>query len=531
MVRLAGRVVHIVLLGAAKPFWTLTGSNGRPECNNYIKSAYIAHLEEGDVYELAVRGALIEDGSGQQPVEADFAVDGGRIAAIGTVGAARAEINADGLVAAPGFVDAHTHDDMELHSHPDNAPKLRQGVTTVICGSCGFSAFPHVPGQRSPDFLSVDGCWRTYREYQQVVAGHGIGTNFAAFVGHNTVQSLLLGIDSTEPSAQTLSLVRDDIRRAMDDGALGVSTGLIYRPGRHTSTAALTLIVGAVADYGGLHSTHMRDESDGLLEAIAEVASISQETGVALQISHLKVIGEQNWGSLGTALDQIDRFRAEGIDIGFDVYPYTAGSGPLATYFPPDDIDVARARLVQIIRCVEYPHFEGRRLPDIAREEGTSLRDLTRRLVTAPNAGETLCNIFEIHEDDMLEALSHPAAMVGSDGIPQQAGVPHPRLQGTFPRVLGYYTRDMAVLSQSAAIKKMTSVPAARYGLRDRGLLRPGFAADVVVFDPATIADCGTYTSRADPNGIRHVLVNGQQALLDGELTGVRAGQILRRDS
>ena len=483
------------------------------------------------MYDLAIRGALIEDGSGRQSVVADIAVDGGHIAATGTVGAARAEIDAEGMVAAPGFVDAHTHDDMELHSHPDNSSKLRQGVTTVICGSCGFSAFPHMPGQRSPDFLSVDGRWRTYREYQEVVTGHGIGTNAAAFVGHNTVQRLLLGIDSTEPSARALSRVCDNIRRAMDDGALGISTGLIYRPGRNTSTEALSRIVATVADYGGMHSTHVRDESDGLLDAIAEVASVSRETGAALQISHLKVIGERNWGSLGAALDEIDRFRAEGIDIGFDVYPYIAGSGPLATYFPPDDIDVARARLVQIIRCDDYPHFEGRRLPDIAREEGISLRDLTRRLVTAPNAGETLCNIFEIHEDDMLEALSHPVAMVGSDGIPQQEGVPHPRLQGTFPRVLGYYTRDRAVLSQSAAIKKMTSVPATRYGLRDRGLLRPGFAADVVVFDPTTIADCGTYTSRADPNGIRHVLVNGQQALLDGELTGVRAGQILRRDS
>ena len=483
------------------------------------------------MYDLAIRGALIEDGSGRQSVVADIAVDGGHIAATGTVGAARAEIDAEGMVAAPGFVDAHTHDDMELHSHPDNSSKLRQGVTTVVCGSCGFSAFPHMPGQRSPDFLSVDGRWRTYREYQEVVTGHGIGTNAAAFVGHNTVQRLLLGIDSTEPSARALSRVCDNIRRAMDDGALGISTGLIYRPGRNTSTEALSRIVATVADYGGMHSTHVRDESDGLLDAIAEVASVSRETGAALQISHLKVIGERNWGSLGAALDEIDRFRAEGIDIGFDVYPYIAGSGPLATYFPPDDIDVARARLVQIIRCDDYPHFEGRRLPDIAREEGISLRDLTRRLVTAPNAGETLCNIFEIHEDDMLEALSHPVAMVGSDGIPQQEGVPHPRLQGTFPRVLGYYTRDRAVLSQSAAIKKMTSVPTTRYGLRDRGLLRPGFAADVVVFDPTTIADCGTYTSRADPNGIRHVLVNGQQALLDGELTGVRAGQILRRDS
>ena len=282
-----------------------------------------------------------------------------------------------------------------------------------------------------------------------------------------------------------------------------------------------------MADYGGIHSTHMRNEADGLLDAIAEVTAVSRETGAGLQISHLKVIGERNWGSLGAALDQIGQSQAEGVDVGFDVYPYTAGSGPLATYFPPDDIDETRARLVQIIRCHDYPHFEGGRLPEIARDQGVTVRRLTRRIVTAPQASETLCIIFEIHEDDMLKALTHPLAMIGSDGIPQQHGVPHPRLQGAFPRVLGHYCRDMSMLTQSAAIRKMTSVPAARYRLSGRGLLRPGYAADVVVFDPITIADRGTYTSRAYPTGIRHVLVNGQPAISDTAPTGVRAGQVL----
>lgn len=455
---------------------------------------------------------------------------GGLIAAVGTVGRSRDEINADGLVAAPGFIDAHTHDDMELHANPDNESKLLQGVTTVICGSCGFSAFPHSPGQRSPDFLAVDGGWRTYSEYQETLTAHGIGTNVGAFVGHNTVQRLLLGNDSAEPGGQALGAVCDDIRRAMDDGALGVSTGLIYRPGRFVSTAALTKIVAAVSDYGGIHSTHLRNEADGLSDAIAEVASISRETGAALQISHLKVIGENNWGSLGTALDQIDNLRRDGMDIGFDVYPYAAGSGPLVTYFPPDAIDVTRAGLVQIIRCHDYPHYEGKRLPDIASEQGVSLREVTRCLVTAPCASETLCVIFEIDEHDMIQALLHPSAMIGSDGIPQQTGVPHPRLQGTFPRVLGHYCRDKAAISQAAAIQKMTSVPAARYGLSDRGLLRSGYAADIVVFDPTTIADRGTYTSRATPTGVHHVIVNGQRAISDARLTGVRAGQVLTRE-
>lgn len=479
------------------------------------------------MHDLAIRGTLIEDGEGGPAFEGDIAIDGAFIAALGAVGRARAEINAHGLVAAPGFIDAHAHDDMELHRNPDNDSKLRQGVTTVVCGSCGFSAFPHAPGRRSPDFLAIEGDWQTYREYRETLTSHGIGTNVAAFVGHNTVQGLLFGLDSTEPGTRALARICGEIRRAMDDGALGVSTGLIYRPGRHVSVTALRQIVAAVADYRGIHSTHMRDEADGLRDAIDEVTAVSADTGVALQISHLKVIGEHNWGSLDGALDQIGKAQAEGIDIGFDVYPYTAGSGPLATYFEPDDIDETRARLVQIIRCRDYPHLEGRRLVDIAEEQGTTLRDLIRNLVTAPAASETLCIIFEIHEDDMLKALSHPLSMIGSDGIPQEGGVPHPRLQGAFPRLLGYYCRDRSALPRSAAICKMTSVPAARYGLSGRGLLRPGYAADVVVFDPTTIDDQGTYTSRAYPTGIRHVLVNGRLAISDGFPTGARAGQVL----
>jgi len=482
------------------------------------------------VHDLVIRGAVIEDGSGEPAFEGDIAVEGGFIAALGTVGPSRAEIDAQGLVAAPGFIDAHAHDDMELHRNPDNGSKLRQGVTTVVCGSCGFSAFPHAPGRRSPDFLALDGDWQTYGQYRSTLMGHGVATNVASFVGHNTVQRLLCGIDSSEPGTRALDSICNEIRRAMDDGALGVSTGLIYRPGRHVSTAALTRIVAAAADSGGIHSTHLRDEADGLPDAIDEAVSVSQGTGAGLQISHLKVIGEHNWGSLGTALDQIGKAHACGVDIAFDVYPYSAGSGPLETYFPPDDIDETRAALVQIIRCRDYPQFEGRRLPDIAADEGTTVRRLTRQLVTAPAASETLCIIFEIHEDDMLNALSHPLAVIGSDGIPQHRGVPHPRLQGTFPRLLGHYCRDKSALSRSAAIRKMTSVPAARYRLSGRGLLQPGHAADVVVFDPNTIADRGTYTSRAYPAGIRHVIVNGQHAISDAVPTGVRAGQVLTAD-
>lgn len=477
--------------------------------------------------DLAVRNAKVISGSGADPQEADIGITGDRITDIGRVGPARITLDASGLVVAPGFVDAHTHDDMSLHRHPTNREKLHQGATTVICGSCGFSAFPHEPGNPSTDLLNTDGPWTTYSEYTAAIRSHGIGPNMAAFVGHNTVIDRIVDEPTRRPTPRHRSKVADAIRRAVEQGALGVSTGLIYQPGRFSTTEDLIEIATAVRDVNGLYSTHIRDEGDELHSALHEALVVARTARVGIQVSHLKVTGPKNWGSIGTALKVIEQAQADGWDVGFDVYPYTAASGQLVQYFDPAAINVERANLVQIAHCPDFPNYQGRRLAEIAESENIGLDELTRRIITAPAANETIGILFEMAETDMREALVHPLAMIGSDGIPQESGVPHPRLLGTFPRVLGHYTRDKGLLDLPEAIRKMTSLPADRYRLIDRGRIEVGCFADLVVFDEATIADSGSYLERREPIGIRWVIVNGEIAVEGGRATGNLAGRVL----
>ena len=479
--------------------------------------------------DLAIRDGLVVDGTGAAPAESDVGVVRDRIVEIGTVGPARQVLDAAGLVVAPGFVDAHTHDDMQLCRDPHNRDKLLQGVTTVVCGSCGFSAFPHRPGRVSPDLLATDGPWRSYAEYTQVLREQGIGPNMATFVGHNTLVRHHAARSGRHTSIGLPSVVVDGVRHAVEQGALGVSTGLIYEPGRDAEMEDLIELAQAAAQVGGLYSTHLRDEGDGLVPAVEEALMVGQESGAGVQISHLKAIGSKNWGSVGAALDIIDRAWASGQDVGFDVYPYTAGSGPMAQYFDPDDIDVERAALVQITRCPDYPRYAGRLLAEVARTEGVDLADLVRRVITAPGSAETICVMFEIDEDDMRSVLTHSRAMVGSDGIPQDGGVPHPRLLGTFPRVLGQYSRDEGLLDLPSAVRKMTLLPAIRYGLEGRGQIRPGAWADMAVFDYKSIRDAGTYEQRRQPEGVLWVIVNGQVAVTPDGIGGALAGRVLDR--
>lgn len=479
--------------------------------------------------DFAIRDGLIVDGDASAPFEGDIGIEGDRIAEIGQVGAAHQEIIASGLVVTPGFIDSHTHDDMQLYRDPSNPEKLAQGVTTVICGNCGFSAFPHRRGRTSPDLLGTNGPWSTYSEYVDTLNSTGIGPNMATFVGHNTLASHTTPRTDKRLSKSGRTAVVDAAKRAVEQGALGVSTGLIYEPGRYSNLEDLVEIISAVADLGGLHSTHLRDEGSGLLTAIDEALEISRRSGAGVQISHLKAIGRKNWGLVEDALTRIDEARTSGIDVAFDVYPYMAGSGPIEQYFDPDNIDRQRAELVQITRCKDFPSYEGRSLLDISSESGRPVDDITRSIITAPCAAESLCIIFEIDESDMRTVLSHPLAMIGSDGIPQDGGVPHPRLLGTFPRVIGHYSRDEGLFDLTTAVTKMTGCPADRYGLLERGRIQLGTYADIVVFDHSTIADKGSYQQRRQPEGIKWVLVNGRPAVTPRGLTHSNSGTVLSR--
>ena len=367
--------------------------------------------------EIALRDGLVVDGTGDPPRLADVGISGGEIVAVGDVGVAAKDLDASGLIVAPGFIDAHTHDDMQLRRDPFNREKLLQGVTTVICGNCGFSAFPAspwadvarpaldrwAPGTRStatPRRFAHKGLVRIWLRSSAT-------TQWADTSNLMWIAGQIVGSGLRSPTGYAKPSMRE---------LLGVSTGLIYEPGRFSVTEDLIEIATAAAQVGGLYCTHVRDEGAGLLESIDEAITIAHQSGAGLQLSHLKTVGRENWGLVATALSKIDEAYERGVDIGFDVYPYTAGSGPFEQYFDPDDIDVERLEFVQIVHCPDFPHFEGLRVPAIATVEGCQPADVTRRIIAGPRATETVCVIFEIDEAEMRTVLGHPRAMIGSDG-------------------------------------------------------------------------------------------------------------------
>jgi N-acyl-D-aspartate/D-glutamate deacylase len=490
--------------------------------------------------DLVVRNARLVDGSGGPAVEGDLAVDGDRIVAVGHVGAVGAgatEIDAAGRVVAPGFVDVHTHDDGALIRHPGMEFKLAQGCTSLVIGNCGFSAAPAEPG--SPEFsglLGSEPTWSDLAGYAEAVEAAHPSVNAVALVGHNTVRHLVMGppVDGDErrePTGAELGRMADHVARAMEHGACGLSTGLIYEPGRYSRTPEIIELARRAADAGGLYASHIRNEGDRLLEAVDEAITIGTEAGLPVQLSHHKAAGPRNWGKVVQSLARVDEANSSGADITLDVYPYTAGSGPMAQYFRLDAIDPELAEVIRFASCPAFRAYEGRMAVDVAAEEGTTPSEVIHKVLTAPEGDRTICIQFIIDEADIETNLRHPLMMVGSDGVVDLRGRPHPRLFGTFPRVLAHYVRDRSVLSLEEAVRRMTSLPARRFGLTDRGQLREGAFADLVVFDADTVVDTATYDDpKQEPTGIEAVVVNGRVAYRAGTHTGVGAGRFLRYD-
>ncbi len=324
--------------------------------------------------------------------------------------------------------------------------------------------------------------------------------------------------------------MRDLVRQALEQGACGFSTGLIYRPGRYSTSEEVIAIAEPLRAYGALYATHMRNEGDGLLEAVDETLRIGREVGCSLHISHHKAAGEPNWGKVRDSLAAVDRANAAGADVTLDVYPYTAGSGPLIEYVDLDArIPDAWASLVGIASCPAFPEYEGRMVPEIAEQLSLAPGEAIRRILTAPRGEQTICIHFIIDEADIETNLRHPRVMIGSDGIPDLAGKPHPRLFGTMPRVLARYVRERGVLTLEEAVRRMTSLSCERFGLVERGRIREGWWADLVLFDPDVVRDLASYEDpKREPEGIAAVLVNGAVAYRDGRHTGAGAGRTLR---
>jgi N-acyl-D-amino-acid deacylase len=494
--------------------------------------------------DLVIRGGAVYDGTGAEPVRSDVYVRGDRIVALSDAGAALeghagAEIDARGLAVAPGFIDVHTHDDVAVFQYPDMGFKTRQGVTTCVLGNCGLGPAPRealrrlleaeLRGPTLPD-------WVGHAGYLERLASEPPAVNTALLIGHGILRFAAMGEAKRAPSATELDDMRANVREGAEAGAFGLSTGLVYEPGRWAETDEIVELARAL-EGRGLYATHMRNEGAALLEAVDEAIAIGEAAGVPVQISHHKASGRDAWGKVRESLQRIERARARGLDVTADQYPYTAGSTTLAAVvqngaFVPD-AKSGLGRLdpadVRICSCPSSPELEGLGLEAVAQRLGTSGAEAADRLLDVDGNG-VIVALETMDEADVRCVMAHPTTMIGSDGIAVLEGKPHPRLYGTFARVLGRYARELSVLSLAEAVHRMTGMPAAKFGMRDRGAIREGAFADLVVFDPETVLDTATFDDpHRAPEGIPHVLVNGVAVVRDGEPTGARPGRPLRR--
>ncbi len=476
-------------------------------------------------FDLLIRNATIIDGTGAPRYAGAIGVSEGMIAALGALEDARGELEIDarGHIAAPGFIDAHTHDDRLLLDSPAMTPKLSQGVTTVVTGNCGISLAPmRLPfaGNVPPplDLLDHEGGWfkfLTFGDYLQALERHPPAVNAACLVGHTTLRVVAMEhLDRPATPAQVATM-QGLARAALEAGAIGISSGTYYPPAAAATTEELIEVCRPLAEHGGVFATHMRDEADGVLDSLAETFRIGRELGVPVVISHHKVQGVANHGRSAETLAEIALALAEQ-PVGLDCYPYEASS---------TNLDAARLGLatrVIVTWSVPHPRCAGRELGDIAREWGVSHEVAAARLVPAGAV------YFSMSEADVQRILAYAPTMIGSDGLPHDA-TPHPRLWGAFPRVLGHYSRDLGLFPLETAVHKMTGLTAQRFGLHRRGLLQIGHYADITLFDASTIADAATFAQPIQAaRGIDAVIVNGRVAWRDGKELGARAGKVLR---
>jgi N-acyl-D-amino-acid deacylase len=476
-------------------------------------------------FELLIRGGTVIDGTRAPRVDADVGIADGRIAAIGDLGtrAARETLDAAGRIVAPGFIDSHTHDDQALLSQPDMSFKVSQGVTTVIAGNCGISIAPLAPDSPLPsplDLLAVSATARFdgFAAYFGRLEHAPAAVNVAALVGHSTLRVRTMASLERAANEAEIAAMRALLADALDAGAIGLSTGTFYPPAAKAPTEEIIEVGRPLTARGALYVTHMRDEADRVVEALDETFAIGRALDVPVVVSHHKVQNKRNFGRSAETLAHI-RACMRGQCIGLDCYPYTAGSTMIRT-----DRGMIDGRVL-IASSVPHPECAGRELGDIAAEWGVPEPEAARRL----QPGSAI--YFLMDEPDVQRILAFDDTMIGSDGIPV-GEKPHPRLWGTFPRVLGHYARDVGLFPLETAVWKMTGLTARTFGLAGRGTLAVGQAADVVVFDPATIRDAASYEEPKRPaEGIDAVIVNGAITWRRGAHTGARGGKVLRRDA
>lgn len=490
------------------------------------------------IYDTLFINATIVDGTGREPYKADVAIKGDRIVSIGQLGdTASADmananvannnitstnvIEASGLCLAPGFIDVHTHDDKNVIQAPEMLPKLSQGITTVIVGNCGISLSPVTIQGEVPDPMNLlgeagDFLYPSFAEYAQAVDEATPSVNVAALVGHTSLRSQVMDSFSRQAAPSETEQMQALLSQALREGAIGLSSGLAYRNAMQAPEEELSALVSEVNHAGGIYTTHLRDEGPDLLGAMDEAIRTAKRGEVPLVISHLKCAGAGNWGKSSVALETLEA-AAEEMQACCDCYPYSAGSTTLDTTRVTDDCEIT------ITWSDPHPEQARRTLQAIANDWNLSIFDAAIRLQPA---GAIYHNM---DEKDVQRILSHPLSMIGSDGLPNDPH-PHPRLWGTFPRVLGHYSRDLGLLALHEAVRKMSGFSASTFGLTDRGVIREGAFADLTLFDPDSVIDTANYdTPISISAGIELVMVNGHISYQHGEATGIRAGRMLRR--
>jgi N-acyl-D-amino-acid deacylase len=478
-------------------------------------------------YDVLIRNASIVDGTGAVRYDGDVAVKGDRIVRIGDLQGASGitEIDASGLVVAPGFIDAHTHDDRLMLSGADMAPKVSQGITTVVGGNCGVSLAPMprpIPNPVTPplNLLDSNGEWfrfSSFAAYLDALRAQPAATNCAMLVGHSTLRVATMDDLNVPANADQIAAMRALVDEAMRAGAIGVSTGLFYEPAIAAPTEEVIEVCQPLREYGGLYCTHMRNEGDGIIDSLDETFRIGREVGVPVVISHHKVVGVKNYGRSPETLKFIAE-HMEKQEICLDCYPYPASSTVLSAH------RASNATRVTVTWSKSLPQFAGRDLADIVAELGGTQEEVIDRLSPAGAI------YYMMDDGDVQRILAFDQTMIGSDGLPHDEA-PHPRLWGSFPRVLGHYGRSLGLFPLETAIHKMTGLTARNFGLADRGVVREGAFADLTIFNPDTVAEGATFAKPIAPAiGIDTVFVNGAMVWRDGRPSGARPGKVLRRE-
>lgn len=489
-----------------------------------------------------ITGALVADGTGAEPKPGDILIENDRIVDYADrIDAPEAEVfDASGLMAAPGFIDMHAHGDFDRMKYAVSTERLLQGCTMEVVGNCGLTSFPYndiIARELQPMMMTIikgnfEGFSRL-SDYFSFIENRGIALNLVSHVGHGIVRGYEMGMSTDPANEEQFAVMARLVAEALDDGALGMSTGLIYPTGSMTGTDELVRLMKSAAAHrpnpAPMYASHIRDESDKILDSLDEAIRIAEESGTGVQIAHIKCMGEKNWGRAEEVIEKITSARDRGVDITADMYPYLYASTLLAMLLlqpvgEPDTVLVSNAVKPS---GDQWEEVVGKSLQDLSDMWKISPEDAGRRVITDAPSAMGVAKFMS--EDDMITFMKAPWTVIGSDGIEDKNGKPHPRTGSTMPRFLGHYVREKKVLTWGQAVAKMTGNTARKLGLSDRGLITPGYFADITLFDPEIVIDTATYKEpHGVPVGIPHVMINGAWALKDGAVTGELPGRVIR---